>query len=168
MRRDMLRMTNDKEYISLNEFANIANVRVKTIINRYKEIPGIEKNGNEYTVLSGTRYPYDKRRLKKIDNYDEKRYHLLNAIYNYKYISHYELRLHQQQFEDMLLSLERANLIKINGINNPYGANKYDCTELSGKVLSMEKLKAIKEIAEIIADCSGRFVGRVLEECMYN
>ena len=74
-------------YISMEKFAKKVGVKEETVKKRYQEIPGITKEGNTFSILSGTRYPCDKRRIKPKDSGD-RRYLLLRTISDYRYISH--------------------------------------------------------------------------------
>jgi hypothetical protein len=150
-------------YITFEEFVNISKVKENTVIKRYKEIPGIEKTDKGFVVLSGTRYPFDKRMLRGAKNSESKRYYLLKAISEYKYISEKELGLEKIQFNNMLDELLRANLIKENGTNNIYGANRYDCTISGDKVLMEKKNYAIKYISELVANGVGIVLERLKE-----
>ena len=116
-------------YISMEEFAKKVGVKEETVKKRYQEIPGITKEGNTFTILSGTRYPCDKRRIKPKDSGD-RRYLLLRTISDYRYISHEHLML-----EEFL----QAGLIKKNGLCNSFGANAYDCTAKGDAVLKKQK-----------------------------
>ena len=150
--------------ISLEVLSHNANIQVSTIKKRLfknpSSIPGITIQNGNYVVLSGTRYPYPK--IAKLDNSEKKRYHLLKAISEYKYIDHWTLRLEQQQFINMLRELLSAGLIEPNHLQNNYGANAYDCTTKGDMVLHMKQFEALKEISRLIAETSGIFVGEVV------
>ena len=148
-----------KNMISFDEFVAICGLKKSTIQRRYKMIPGIEKVNGEYRVLSGTRYPFNMRRY-KIQDARDRRYVLLRAISEYKYISHLELKIENKQFEEILKEFLSAKLIKENGLSNHYGANAYDITSKGLDILGKEKAK--EELSLIIARCSGIFVGTVL------
>lgn len=143
-------------HISLEEFAKKSAVAEATIKKRYKEIPGVTKNGSIYTVLSGTRYPCDKRRIKP-KNSNDRRYLLLRTISEYRYISHEHLMLEKKQFDDMLKELLQARLIKKNDLCNSFGANAFDCTAKGDAVLKQHKKEAIREIALLVAEALGTF-----------
>lgn len=129
----------NKEYIDFDEFVNISGVKKSTIIKKYKKIPGIEKYGKEYRVLSGTRYLFSDIHKYKLNNSYKKRYVLLKAISKFRYISHKELLVEQKQFVQMLNELLSAELIKPNNLSNSYGANAYDCTEMGAKLACEKK-----------------------------
>ena len=148
----------DAGYISLEEFAEKSGVSVSTVKERYKEIPGIRRTGKTYTVLSGTRYPCDKRKV-KVSNSSDRRYLLLKTISEYRYISHRDLQLEEKQFRDMLEAFLRAGLICPNGLCNTYGANAYDCTEKGDAILRKKKTEAIREVTLILSEAAGTFVG---------
>jgi hypothetical protein len=148
------------EYITFEEFVNNAKVKTQTVIRRYKDIPGIEKTDKGFIVLSGTRYPCDKRVLKGAKTHEDKRYYLLKTISEYRYISEKELGLERVQFDKMLDELSKANLIEENNTKNIYGANRYDCTTTGDEALRKKKNATIKYIGELIAAVSN--VGKIL------
>lgn len=143
-------------YISMEEFAKKVGVKEETVKKRYQEIPGITKEGNTFTVLSGTRYPCDKRRIKP-KNSSDRRYLLLRTISDYRYISHEHLMFEEKQFNDMLTEFLRAGLIKKNGLCNSYGANAYDCTAKGDEILMQKKEEAIKQIVLLTSEALGVF-----------
>ena len=145
-----------KDTITIEEFSNNAKVKIATIKRRYKEIPGISKIDGEFVILSGTRYPCRKNNNLK-DSYD-RRYYLLKAISEYKYIDHNILRIEHKQFIDMLKDLLSAKLIKRNGLSNYYGANAYDCTSKGEEVLKSKKDISISEISKLIIGTTSDFV----------
>jgi hypothetical protein len=146
----------------MEEFANNSNVKEKTVIKRYREIPGITKKNGEYKILSGTRYPYDKRKL-KVKNSEDKRYCLLQAISEYRYISRKELKLEKKQFEDMLNEMLAVKLIKPNNLSNSYGANPYDCTGKGDEIIHMKKQQGREELVKLIAIYTGTVSGTFVD-----
>lgn len=151
------------EYIDFDEFVSIADVQAKTIKKKYKQIPGVEKTDRGFRVVSGTRYPYNIRNT-KLDDSASRRYTLLKAINQYKYISHRELRIEHRQFEDMLRDLLSAGLIRNNNLSNTYGANAYDCTPLGEELISRTDKAARAELVNLIASAAGSFTGAVLSQ----
>ena len=145
-------------YISMEEFAKKVGVKEETVKKRYQEIPGITKEGSSFTILSGTRYPCDKRRIKPKDSGD-RRYLLLRTISDYRYISHEHLMLEEKQFIDMLEEFQQAGLIKKNGLCNSFGANAYDCTAKGDAVLKKQKKEAIHDLTILCAEALGTFAG---------
>ena len=150
-------------YIEFDEFINNSGVKESTIKRNYKHIPGLIKNGKEFRVISGTRYPYNLGNT-KIEDSASKRYVLLKAISNYKYISHKELRVEYHQFETMLRELLSSGLIQRNNLSNTYGANAYDCTCLGDKLISHKDRKAKQELLNMIAETAGAFTGAVVSQ----
>lgn len=151
------------EYIEFEEFVNNSNVKEVTIKKNYKRIPGLSKTQKGFTVISGTRYPYNLRNAKLKDS-SSKRYVLLKAISNYRYISHKELKLEQKQFEDMLKELLSAGLIQENNLSNSYGANAYDCTPKGEEIISAQEKSAKRELLKAVASITGTFAGSVLSQ----
>ena len=149
-------------YISMEEFAKTSGVKESTIKKRYQDIPGITKEGISFTILSGTRYPCDKRRIKPKDSGD-RRYLLLRTISDYRYISHEHLMLEEKQFDEMLAEFLQAGLIKKNGLCNSFGANAYDCTARGDAVLKKQKSDAIRELTLLGAEALGTFAGTALK-----
>ena len=150
-------------YIEFDEFVNNSGFKESTIKRNYKQIPGLQKTKNGFRVLSGTRYPYNLGNT-KIEDSASKRYVLLKAISNYKYISHKELRIEYSQFETMLKELISAGLIQRNNLSNTYGANAYDCTPLGDELISHKDKKSRRELLKIIADVAGTFTGAVVSQ----
>ena len=148
-------------YIGMEEFAKKVGVKEETVKKRYLEIPGITKEGNTFTILSGTRYPCDKRRIKLKDSSD-RRYLLLRTISDYRYISHEHLMLEEKQFDDMLAEFLQARLIKKNGLCNSFGANAYDCTAKGDDLLKKQKKEVIHELTILCAEALGTFTGAMI------
>ena len=148
-------------YISMEEFAKKVGVKEETVKKRYQEIPGITKEGSSFTILSGTRYPCDKRRIKPKDSGD-RRYLLLRTISDYRYISHEHLMLEEKQFDDMLAEFLQARLIKKNGLCNSFGANAYDCTAKGDDLLKKQKKEVIHELTILCAEALGTFTGAMI------
>ena len=153
----------EKQYIPFDEFVNIAGVKERTIKKRRGDIPGLTYENNQFLVLRGTRYPCDLHRYKINDSAD-RRYVLLKTISEYKYISHTDLHVYQEQFIDLLRELLEADLIKENHLSNHFGANAYDCTEKGDLALKQKKSESAKVIADMIASATGHFVGSVISE----
>lgn len=149
-------------YISMEEFANKVGIKESTIKKRYRDIPGITKEGNTFTILSGTRYPCDKRRIKPKASGD-RRYLLLRTISDYRYISHEHLMIEEKQFNDMLVEFLQAGLIKKNGLCNPFGANAYDCTAKGDAILKKQKSETIRELTLLTAEALGTLAGAALK-----
>lgn len=148
-------------YIDFSDFVKLSGKKENTVKKNHAKIPGIEKVGKEFRVLSGTRYPCDLHRY-KINNSADRRYILLKTISEYKYISHKDLRLEELQFHNMLNELLEAGLICKNGLCNGFGANAYDCTPAGDKVLMKAKHEAIAEITLLVAEATGKFIGAAL------
>ena len=149
--------------ISIEEFARIAGVKESTIRKNKNKIPGLSYDKGTYNIIDGTRYPCDLHRYKIKDSSD-RRYLLLKAISEYKYISHLDLGLYHPQFVEMLRELLDAGLIQPNNMENYYGANFYDCTREGDELLRQQKNSAINEISNLIATAAGKFVGTVIAE----
>lgn len=147
--------------IPIDQFAEISHVTVNTVKRNYRKIPGITKENGQFRILSGTRYPYPIGKC-KIDSSAEKRYILLKAISEYRYVDCYALRIEQPQFINMLRDLIKAGLIEQNNLSNHYGANAYDCTELGAQIAERNKKQAIREMANLVAEVAGHFAGGVI------
>lgn len=149
--------------IAIEEFVNIAGVKEATIMKKKNSIPGLKYQDGKFTILRGTRYPCDVHRYKLNDSAD-RRYILLKMISEYKYISHVELRLYHEQFVDLLRELLEAGLIRENHLSNHFGANAYDCTEKGDLLLKRKRNEAIRQITDIVASATGKFVGEIISE----
>lgn len=150
-------------YIEFDEFVNNSGFKESTIKRNYKQIPGLQKTKNGFRVLSGTRYPYNLGNT-KIEDSASKRYVLLKAISNYKYISHKELRVEYHQFETMLREFLSAGLIQKNNLSNTYGANAYDCTPLGDEMILRNNKRAKQELLKLISENAGTFVGAIISQ----
>lgn len=148
-----------QNHISFDEFVNYSGCKKGTVIKRCKknEIPGITEKDKEYLVLSGTRYPYNVRG-NKFKNSAKRRYVLLKAISEFKYISHFELKMEKRQFNDMIKEFLEYGLIRENNLSNKFGANPYDCTIEGDELLKRKDINSKKELADI----AGTFVGATL------
>ena len=151
------------EHITIEEFVNIAGVKESTIKKRKNSIPGLKYENDKFIILSGTRYPCDLHR-DKLKNSDDRRYALLKMISEYKYISHNELRIYPEQFVELLRELLAAGLIKENHLSNHFGANAYDCTEKGDRLLNNKKNEIVKQMINMVASTTGKFVGSIISE----
>ncbi len=151
------------EYISFDEFVNNTGRAESTIRKRYKEIPGITKTKDGFQVVSGTRYPCDLHRH-KFKNSGDRRYALLKAISQYRYVTHKDLKIERRQFEEMLRELLSAGLIKENHLFNTYGANAYDCTSAGDELIQRTDQDAKKELLNLIASATGMFTGAIVSQ----
>lgn len=119
-------MANLDNYITLEEFSNMVDIKETTIKKNYKKIPGIEIIDGEYYVLKGTRYP-GKVNMYKIETLIDKEYVMLKLTSQFKYIDHKMLKIYQNDFNNMTNSLvEKGYLIKNDSLNK-YGLNEYYC-----------------------------------------
>ena len=153
---------NDQQnYITLDDFVPIANVKKNTIIRRYKDIPGIEKTENGYRVLRGTRYPFQSGRF-HITNIEDRYYVLLKALDRYKYIDSTMLGIYEESFNQMLSKLLKARLIENNMTGNPFGANSYDITLKGREIIKKKKAEAIRDVMCAISSVAGTFSGSAI------
>lgn len=150
------------QYITLEEFQHNSGMAISTIKKNIAKIPGIEKIGKDnYRVLRGTRYPANLRRFKS-NNFGKKRYQLLKAIYENKYIDEKMLMCDKTQFEDFINELLEAKLINKNKLFNNFGANRYDTTNFGD--FTFERIKAEKANKHIliVAEAIGTATGTAL------
>ena len=119
-------------YITIEEFSKMYNIKVSTIKKRINEIHLAKKIDGEWYILKGTRYPY--RKSKKIKK--EKMYiTVLKAIEERKYIDENYFKIYKEDFNGILSILEENKYIKkINTLNN-YGANNYITTMLGSRTI---------------------------------
>lgn len=153
----------DETRVSIEDFLQIAQVKLNTVKKNRNKIPGLSYINGSFDIVKGTRYPIDLHRY-KIKNSADRRYLLLLAISQYKYIDHLILGVYQEQFEDLLKELLDGELIKPNHLYNEYGANAYDCTIKGDEIIKLKKEESVKKITEIVSSCAGHFVGAVLSE----
>lgn len=148
--------------ISIEEFLKIAGVKRNTVIKHKDEIPGLLFLNGEFRIIKGTRYPCFYK--DKIRDFSDRRYLLLKAISENKYIDYLKLRVYPDQFQELLRELLDAELIRENNMPNHYGANAYDSTYKGDDLLKMRKEKSIIEIANMVATAAGHFVGAVVSD----
>ena len=151
------------QYISFEEFVRNSGMKKRTVLKRYKDIPGFTKKNDGFLILSGTRYPCDLHRY-GLKNSGEKRFALLKAISEYRYVSHVDLKVEQRQFQDMLRDLLSAGVIQPNNLDNPYGANAYDCSTLGDELLKQEINKARETLVKLVAQAAGTYTGAVISQ----
>ena len=149
--------------ITIEEFVIIAGVKQSTIKKNAKRIPGLNYINGEFHIIDGTRYPGNYKKY-KLTNSEKRRYVLLKAISEYKYIDHLSLQVYREQFRDLLQELLDAGLIRENGMPNHYGANAYDCTRKGDEIIKRKQNEAIKEISELVSTSAGHFAGAVISE----
>ena len=148
----------NNKYVSLEEFEKISGVKIQTIKKRASEIPGLELKNNR--VLKGTRYPFPIGKYKAKDLLG-KRYVLLKAISQNRYVDNISLNLYEEQFEDLISELMNAKLIKKNQLPNHFGANNYDITPQGDEWLSSLKSGRIESNA-LLSKCIGCIAGEFL------
>lgn len=151
------------QYISFEEFVHNSGMKKRTVLKRYKDIPGITKKNDGFLVLSGTRYPCDLHRY-GLKNSGEKRFALLKAISEYRYVCHMDLKVEQRQFQDMLRDLLSAGVIQLNNLDNTYGANAYDCSPLGDELLKQERNQARETLVKLVAQAAGTYTGAVISQ----
>ena len=149
--------------ITIEEFVIIAGVKQSTIKKNAKRIPGLNYINGEFHIIDGPRYPGNYKKY-KLTNSEKRRYVLLKAISEYKYIDHLSLQVYREQFRDLLQELLDAGLIRENGMPNHYGANAYDCTRKGDEIIKRKQNEAIKEISELVSNSAGHFAGAVISE----
>lgn len=155
-----------KKYITLKEFSVISKITEKQILKRRKEIPVIIKQDGEYLVLRGARYPMPINRY-KIRNDSQRRFILLKAISQTKYVDSKMLGIYQEEFEKMLGDLLQAKLIYENNLGNTYGANAYSCTQTGADLAEKNSFEKLSKVVNLAAEAGGRFVGQILS-CVLN
>ncbi len=155
----------DIDKISIEEFITIANVKEATIKRNRHKIPGLTYEKGKFDILKGTRYPGDYHRY-KLRNSADRRYVLLKAISEYKYIDYLMLKVYHEQFKSLLRELLEAGLIKENHLYNNYGANAYDCTSKGDEVLTQKKERAVTEITKMVVAAAGQVIVAVISEIL--
>lgn len=133
------------------ELSRLAGVKEETVIRRLSDIRGWKKVDGDIIFLKGTRYPYEKNRVKLKDTLD-KYYAILKATNRNRYIDHNYLNVTEDVFSLMTEELVKMGYLQKNNSNNPYGANSYEMTFLSSKIIKKSKLAIIREMREVISD----------------
>ena len=150
----------EKEYITIQDFANKCDLKENTIIKNIRKIPGAEPIVDGYRFLSGTRYPYNMRSTKLTDS-SKRRYILLKAISESRYIDHSMLKMEEHDFIQLLQQLITAGWIEENNGCNCFGANKYNATLLGEEMLLKHKREKSLHAAEMLGAGVGAFYGVV-------
>ena len=109
--------------------------------------------------LKGSRYFFNVRNAKLNDS-AKRRYILLKAISQYRYIDHKALKMEHSDFINMLGQMIGEGWIEENNGYNQYGANKYNITSYGETVLFEAKSKHMITLAKI----AGTFTGSVLSQ----
>lgn len=154
----------NETYIELSEFAEMVKKKPETILKRKNDIPVIKKFGTEWYALTGTRYPCKVKSFKIKCGLD-RRYVLLKAIDDYKYVNSKMLGIFPNEFNMMIRDFLNVELIEENYNGNTYGANAYTTTCKGEKIIKKSKTTATKIIKSILKECAtlaGCFVGEVV------
>lgn len=125
------------EFITIEEFSKMYDVKVSTVKKRINEIYIAKKINNEWFILKGTRYPY--RKIRKIKK-DKVYITILKAIEERKYIDEKYFKIYKEDFYGILKILEDEKYIKKVKTLNNYGANKYITTMLGSKVIKEKNI----------------------------
>lgn len=152
----------EAEYMTIEEFSEMVQKKPSTIKARWKDIPGVKKVNGSFVVMNGTRYPV--KNNFKARNSEERRYHLLRAIYENKYIDATTLGIYQNSFKLLLKDLIDGGYICENGSLNQYGANYYDCTQKGESYFKNYNKKKSKELVAIASEAAGTFVGSIISQ----
>ena len=146
--------------MTLEELSAENGVSIRQIVKRYEEIGGIENRGGDWIVPDGTRYPA--RKLKNLNSAEEKMYGMLKATSDYRYIDHKMLHVPIQSFNLLVNHLIEQGWIQPNGIDNPYGLNRFDITPKGSAVIKQNRRDAISYITRTIAGCAGEFLTPII------
>jgi hypothetical protein len=146
-----------KKYITIDEFAKEVNVKVTTIKKRYKEkgILGIERAGDEWFIMRGTRYPYNLR-ARKPKLPEDFRYIILRAIAENKYIDEKMLHISKSDFSRYIQDYVNQGALEKNTYSWFEGtANNYQSTPIGDHIVSLGELGAKREIAVLLGTVIG-------------
>jgi len=138
------------KYITIEEFINQSGLKQETIYKNRNNIPGLKYIDGNYEILEGTRFPFNTRN-NKIKNSEDRRYLILKAIGEFRYIDEEKLHISRREFEKMITQLKQARLISENGSHNHYGTNGYSLEMKAEELLSMKKKNAERMVTELIA-----------------
>lgn len=136
--------------MTISELANISEVAERTIRKNITDIKGVNTLEPEITFIPGTRYKYNVRGT-KLSTTEKRRLTLLMATSSMRYIDENMLHMSNESFNMMLEESLAFGLIKENGTNNPYGANKYDTTLKYTQFIQANKGKKYEEISRCLA-----------------
>ena len=147
----------------LIEFANRCNKKPATVEKRFRngDIPGIQIINNRFKIMEGTRYPYDMRG-KETNNASKKRFYLIDAIFNRKYIDAIMLGVEQQEFNQYIQENMNAGLIMHMDWQNQYGANGFITTSEGDKIFTNQKKEQHKYYAELLGTVLGSAAKQIM------
>lgn len=148
---------------AIERFAVLSGVKLSTILNNWKKIPGITKTPFGYSVTEGTRYPYSMRGKRNL-NADKKHFYILDAIFNDKYIDQEMLCCERSDFETYLDDLLAQGLIRKRNCVNQYGANGFLTTPKADAIFRNKRVNQFSEYARILGTFSGSFSGALCKE----
>lgn len=134
------------EYITLEDFLNQCGLKEQTIYKNRNKIKGLEYSNGEYKIPEGTRYPFNIGH-NKLKTSEKKRYLILKAIGEYRYIDGKMLHMSSNDFEAMVKQLHRSKLICRTNTKNKYGTNMY-ILESAAEILLKEKKEVVLKILE--------------------
>lgn len=144
--------------MTVEELSNICNVKCETIQRNISSIPGYRYEDG--SIPNGSRWKYNIRNS-KLRNTNDRRYHLLKATDEYKFIDHNMLRMSRDSFNTMIDELVQYGLLTENGTDNYFGANRYDTTMEYSRIKSDRKKSMIQNIAMFIGTAAGSYTSAV-------
>lgn len=142
--------------MTIERFANTCNRKIENVKKRIEEIKGAEYINGEWNIPEGSRWPYNKGNS-KFRNQEDRIYAILTATDRYEYIDNEILGMSVVAFECLIQELLDAGLLRLNGNDNHYGANKYDVTMEFIDKKANEKRKTLYNISVYFGAACGEF-----------
>lgn len=147
---------NEKEAVSIEEFAKRYKLKINTVKKNFHLIKGAYIKENEYIIFDSCRYPYFKKHL-NIKTRDDKKYVILRATYEYKYVDRFTVGMSQSSFKTMVNELKEKGYLIENGSGDTNGLNAYDVSDEVGQIIYEKKHK--KHIIDSLFIRAGMFTG---------
>lgn len=138
----------NREYITLETFLDQCGLKEQTIYKNRNKIKGLEYSNGEYKIPEGTRYPFNIGHNKLKNSYN-KRYLILKAIGENRYIDSKMLHMSDNDFEEMVKQLFKSKLICRTHTKNKYGVNMYILEDAAEKLLKEKREYALKILEDV-------------------
>ncbi len=154
-------MAKDKKVnlVDIETFASRYKIKVETVKKNINQIVGAKKDGKDYIIPDSARYPYRIGNT-SIKTRDDKRYVLLKATSENKFVDEKLIGLSKASFNTLIQELLNQNLLIENGSEDKNGANAYDTSSLADSLLRNGKRRAMVEIGKAVAEIGGKFAAQ--------
>lgn len=149
----------DIPLVDVETFASRYGYSEKTIKKNIHRIEGAWKEGQDYCIPDSARYPYRMGHT-SIQTREDKRYVVLRATSEYRYVDEKMLGLSKTSFRTIVDELTSQGLLINNNSNDVHGVNMYDTSSKADEMLKGGKKKAMVEIGKAVAEIGGTFAAQ--------